>query len=56
MDATTQTGAGDSQFPARKIHRLLAYVENLGLDPVEIAASVGLDMSEILDKILKQQG
>jgi len=49
MDATTQTGAGDSQFPARKIHRLLAYVENLGLDPVEIAASVGLDMSEILD-------
>ena len=39
----------DVQLPVRKIHRLLAYLENLGLDPKEIADSVGLDFAEILN-------
>ncbi len=36
-------------FPARKIHRLLAYIENVGLDPVDVARSVGLDVQRVLD-------
>ena len=39
----------DTRLPVRKIHRLLAYVKNLGLDPVDIADSIGLEMTEILD-------
>lgn len=35
-------------MPARKIHRLLAYVENLGLDSTDIARCVGLDVASLL--------
>ena len=38
-----------SSLPVRKIHRLLTYVENLGLDPVDIAGSIGLDLADVLD-------
>jgi len=36
-------------LPVRKIHKLLTYVENLGLDPVDIADSIGLDIADVLD-------
>lgn len=48
-DTNTAVEAESDSLPVRKIHRLLSYVENLGLDPVEIADSVGLDVSEVLD-------
>lgn len=38
-----------SSLPVRKIHRLLTYVENLGLDPVDIAESIGLDLTDVFD-------
>ncbi|MCP5093327.1 MAG: AraC family transcriptional regulator, partial [Gammaproteobacteria bacterium] len=41
--------AESSSLPVRKIHRLLTYVENLGLDPVDIADSIGLDIADVLD-------
>lgn len=38
-----------SSLPVRKIHRLLTYVENLGLNPETIAESIGLDLADVLD-------
>ena len=41
--------ADSSSLPVRKIHRLLTYVENLGLDPIDIANSIHLDLADVLD-------
>jgi len=41
--------ADSGSLPVRKIHRLLTYVENLGLDPEEIADSIHLDLADVLD-------
>ena len=38
----------DSRLPVEKVQRLIAYIENLGLDPVAVARNVGLDLTEIL--------
>lgn len=49
-ESTNFPEAESSSLPVRKIHRLLAYVENLGLDPVAIANSIGLDIEDVLDR------
>lgn len=48
-ETNTAVESESDSLPVRKIHRLLSYVENLGLDPVEIADSVGLDVADVLD-------
>ena len=48
-EINTAAEAENDAWPVRKIHSLLSYVENLGLDPVEIADSVGLDIADVLD-------
>jgi AraC-like DNA-binding protein len=48
-ESNRATEADSSSLPARKIHRLLTYVENLGLDPVDIANSIGLDLADVFD-------
>jgi AraC-like DNA-binding protein len=35
-------------LPARKIHRLLAYLENVGLDPVTLAKRAKIDLAKII--------
>ena len=37
----------DIQIPIRKFHRLLNYVEAIGLDPRQIADSIGLNYEEV---------
>ena len=42
------------QIPAAKIHRLIAYLDNVGIDARQIACSVGIDIDEIIRTTAEQ--
>ena len=49
MTPRSQNTHSKSQLPARKIHRLIEYLRNVGLDPNTIASRAGVDLVKVLN-------
>lgn len=49
MTSVQQDTRSKGRLPAHKIHRLLEYVSNVGLDPITIANRAGVDLAKVLN-------
>lgn len=48
MDTATHQNPLGSKLPARKMHRLIEYLDNVGLSPEKIASRAGIDLKQLL--------
>ena len=48
MDNTSEQNFLDNKLPARKMHRLIEYLDNVGLAPEKIAGRAGIDLKQVL--------
>lgn len=49
MDTATHQEHLQNKLPARKMHRLIEYLDNVGLAPDKIASRAGIDLTQVLD-------
>ena len=49
MDNSTHKNFSGNKLPARKMHRLIEYLDNVGLSPEEIASRAGIDLRQVLN-------
>lgn len=48
MDNANQQALLRNKLPARKIHRLIEYLDNVGLEPENVANRAGIDLKQVL--------